>query len=64
MRAVWEPFGPAAMPRFYQRDVIGHHRRQEISYADIETRLSRASCGSHLHSDLVADRDKLALRLV
>jgi hypothetical protein len=68
MREVWEPFDPAEMPRFYQRDVTGRHRRQEIRYADIETRLTRdpRRFADSIYDirDIVADRDKFALRFV
>jgi hypothetical protein len=45
MDEVWRPFNSSAMPRFYDQDVIGHHRRadgstQELNYADIANRLN------------------------
>jgi hypothetical protein len=41
MREVWEASDPAAIPRFYREDVIGHHRGQEIPYADVVNRVTR-----------------------
>ena len=32
MREVWEPFAAEAVPRFYHRDMIGHHRKQQLTY--------------------------------
>ena len=42
-RGLGEPFNSAAMPSFYQPDVVGHHRRadgstQDLSYADVANR--------------------------
>ena len=34
MREVWEPLDPDAVPRFYHRDVIGHNRKQLLTYND------------------------------
>ena len=39
MREVWEPFDAEAVPRFYHRDVIGHHRKQLLTYDDVVHRL-------------------------
>jgi predicted ester cyclase len=68
MKEVWEPFDAGALPRFYHRDVIGHHRAQEIRYADIENRLVRDQqrFADPLYDiqDVVADRDKFAIRFV
>jgi predicted ester cyclase len=68
MSEVWEPFDAGALPRFYHRDVIGHHRGQEIRYADIENRLvrdqQRFADPVYDIQDVVADRDKFAIRFV
>jgi hypothetical protein len=39
MREVWEPFDADAVPRFYRRDVIGHYRKQLLTYDDVVHRL-------------------------
>jgi len=39
MKEVWEHFTPDAAERFYQPDVVGHHRTQTISRTDIVNRL-------------------------
>jgi predicted ester cyclase len=68
MKEVWEPFDAGALSRFYHRDVIGHHRNQEIRYADIETRLvrdqQRFAEPVYDIRDIIADRDKFAIRFV
>jgi hypothetical protein len=40
MRDVWIPFAYDQVPRFYNRDVVGHHRGQTLNYDDVVTRLS------------------------
>src|SRR6266508_3772221 len=38
-REVWERFDAEAVPRFYHRDVIGHHRKQRLTHDDVVHRL-------------------------
>jgi hypothetical protein len=40
MHEVWEAFDPEAVPKFYHREVIGHHRGQTLGFADILNRLA------------------------
>jgi predicted ester cyclase len=73
MRQVWEPFDSSAMPRFYHRDVIGHHRRadgstQELGYDDVAKRLDwdKQTSADAVYDvrDIVAEEDRFALRFV
>ena len=40
MRESWEPQDPEAVPRFYNREVVGHHRAQDLDYDDVVNRLN------------------------
>jgi hypothetical protein len=66
MREVWEPFNAEAVPDFYRRDVIGHHRKQQLTYDDVVNRLAsdRTRFGSPVCDiqDIVAAEDKFAIR--
>jgi predicted ester cyclase len=73
MKEVWEPFNSSAMPRFYHPNVVGHHRRadgstQELSYADVAGRLDwdkqTSADAVYKIQDIVAERDKFALRFI
>jgi hypothetical protein len=57
MREVWETFDPEAVPRFYHRNVVGHHRAQTLNYQDpqssclgSETQRSPCFCHSEPYS--------------
>jgi predicted ester cyclase len=66
MREVWIPYAYDAVPRFYNRDVVGHHREQVLSYDDVVNRLAsdhqRFSNSRHDIDDIVAAPDKFAIR--
>lgn len=66
MQEVWEPFNAEAVPHFYRRDVIGHHRKQQLTYDDVVNRLAsdRTHFGSPVYDiqDIVAADDKFAIR--
>ena len=73
MEEVWEPFDSSAIPRFYHRDVVGHHRRaggstQELSYDDRANRLDwdRQTSANALYEvrDIIAEEDRFAIRFV
>jgi hypothetical protein len=66
MHEVWEAFDPEAVPRFYHRDVVGHHRGQTLSFADI---LNRLAWNQHRNAapisdimDIVAAENRFAIR--
>jgi hypothetical protein len=63
MREVWEAFDPEAVPRFYHRDVIGHHRAQTLNYNDILNRLAwdrkHNAAPVFVIQDLIAPQDRL-----
>lgn len=68
MREVWEPFDYSAVERFYNRDVRGHHRSQELVYDDVVNRL-RSDTGRFADpvysiKDIVASEDKFAIRFI
>ncbi|WP_425067104.1 DUF1348 family protein [Reyranella sp.] len=68
MQDVWETFDPAAVPRFYRADMVGHHRAQALTRDDVVRRLE----WDRLHftdavydiRDIVADTDRFAIRFV
>ena len=66
MREVWERFDAGAVPRFYHRDVIGHHRKQRLTYDDVVHRLvtdrPRYANPRFDIGDIVAAEDKWAIR--
>jgi predicted ester cyclase len=68
MREVWEPFDAEAVPRFYHRDVIGHHRRQLLTYDDVVHRLvtdrPRYANPRFDIKDIIAEEDKWAIRFM
>ncbi|MEO0797292.1 MAG: ester cyclase [Verrucomicrobiota bacterium] len=68
MQAVWIPFNPSRLADFYHLDVVGHHRNQTLSLADIENRLlwDRANIvDSHYDiKDVVADTDRFSIRFL
>jgi predicted ester cyclase len=68
MKEVWEPFDYSAVERFYNRDVRGHNRSQELVYDDVVYRL-RSDTGRFANSvydirDIVASEDKFAIRFI
>jgi hypothetical protein len=69
MREVWEPFDHSAVERFYNRDMRGHHRSQELTYDDVVERL-RSDPARFVDpivydiKDIVASDDKFAIRFV
>ncbi len=68
MREVWERFDAGAVPRFYHRDVIGHHRKQRLTYDDVVHRLvtdrPRYADPRFDIKDIVAAEDKWAIRFL
>lgn len=68
MREVWEPFDDSRLDEFYHRDVVGHHRNQIISYADIVNRLAwnrrTRRNQRYVIKELIAEGDRFALRFV
>jgi predicted ester cyclase len=68
MREVWEPFDAEAVPRFYHRDVTGHHRKQRLTYDDVVHRLvtdgPRYANPRFDIKDIVAEEDKWAIRFM
>ena len=68
MREVWEPLNAEAVPRFYHRDVIGHNRKQLLSYDDVVHRIvtdhPRYPNPSFDIQDIVAAEDKFAIRFI
>jgi predicted ester cyclase len=68
MREVWEPFDAEAVPLFYHRDVIGHHRKQRLTYDDVDHRLvtdrPRYANPRFDIRDIVAEEDKWAIRFM
>ena len=68
MREVWEPFAAEAVPRFYHRDMIGHHRKQQLTYDDVVHRLvtdhPRYPNPKFDIKDIVAAEDKFAIRFL
>ena len=68
MREVWEPFDHTAVERYYNRDVRGHNRSQELLYDDVLNRL-RSDTGRFADpvydiKDIVASEDKFAIRFI
>jgi SnoaL-like protein len=66
MHEVWEAFDPEAVPKFYHREVIGHHRGQTLGFADI---LNRLAWDQHHNvapifdiRDIVAAENRFAIR--
>ena len=68
IREVWEPLDAEAVPRFYHRDVIGHNRKQLLTYDDVVHRLvtdhPRYPNPVFDIQDIVAAEDKWAIRFV
>ena len=66
MQEVWEPFNAQAVPQFYRPDVVGHHRKQRLTYDDVVNRLvsDQKVFGSPVYNiqDIVAAEDKFAIR--
>ncbi len=67
-REVWERFDAEAVPRFYHRDVIGHHRKQRLTHDDVVHRLvtdrPRYPNPRFDIKDIVAEEDKWAIRFI
>ncbi len=68
MREVWEPFDAEAVARFYHPDVIGHHRKQRLTYDDVVHRLvtdhPRYPNPRFDIRDIIAAEDKFAIRFI
>jgi predicted ester cyclase len=68
MQKVWFPLDPSAVPRFYQPDVIGHHRKQRLTYPDVMNRLvkdrPRYLNPKYDITDIIAADDKFAIRFL
>src|SRR3954454_14876663 len=66
MREVWETFDPEAAPRFYHRNVVGHHRAQTLNYQDILNRLAwdrkHNAAPVFVIQELIAAPDRFAIR--
>jgi nuclear transport factor 2 (NTF2) superfamily protein len=66
MREVWEAFDVVAVPRFYNRDVVGHHRAQILNFEDILNRLAwdQKHNASPIFDikDIVAAENRFAIR--
>jgi predicted ester cyclase len=68
MKEVWEPFDYTAVERFYDRDVRGHNRAQELEYDDVVNRL-RSDTGRFANplydiKDIIASEEKFAIRFI
>jgi hypothetical protein len=66
MKEVWEPFDYTAVERFYNRDVRGHNRSQELVYDDVVNRL-RSDTGRFANpvydiKDIIASEDPSTYR--
>ena len=68
LREVWQPFDAEAVPRFYRRDVTGHHRKQLLTYDDVVHRLvtdrPRYANPKFDVQDIIAADDKWAIRFI
>jgi ketosteroid isomerase-like protein len=68
MKEVWEPFDYTAVERFYNQDVRGHNRSQELVYDDVVHRLSsdtgRFANPVYNIKDIIASEDKSAIRFI
>ena len=68
MREVWEPFDHTAVERFYDRDVRGHNRSQDLVYDDVVHRLhsdtGRFADPLYDIKDIIASEDKFAIRFI
>ncbi len=68
MHDVWEPFNHLAVPRFYHQDVVGHHRKQTLTFDDVVNRLQWdvLNFGDPIYDirEIVADGDKFAIRFI
>ena len=68
MLEVWESLDAEAVPRFYNRDVVGHHRKQQLNYEDVVHRLvadkPRYANPTYDIRDIVAEVDKFAIRFL
>jgi hypothetical protein len=66
MQEVWLPLDAGAVPRFYQRDVVGYNRKQRLNYDDVVHRLVRDQpryTDPHYDiQDIIAAEDKFAIR--
>jgi nuclear transport factor 2 (NTF2) superfamily protein len=66
MGEVWEAFDVEAVPRFYNRDVVGHHRAQILNFEDILNRLAwdQKHNASPIFDikDIVAAENRFAIR--
>jgi predicted ester cyclase len=68
MKEVWEPFDFAAVERFYNEDVRGYHRSQELDYEDVVNRLrwdpERFADPAYDIRDIIAAEDKFAIQFI
>jgi predicted ester cyclase len=68
IREVWEPFDYTAVERFYNRDVRGHNRAQELVYDDVVNRLwsdtGRFANPLYDIKDIIASEEKFAIRFI
>lgn len=66
MREVWEPFDSSRLAEFYHEDVVGHHRTQTLTFADIENRLAwdrnHIAGQRYVIGDVIAEDDKFSIR--
>lgn len=68
MKEVWDPFDYSAVERFYNTDVRGHNRSQELVYDDVVNRL-RTDTGRYTDpvydiTDIIASEDRFAIRFI
>jgi hypothetical protein len=64
MHEVWEAFDAEAVPRFYDRDVVGHHRAQTLNFGDILLVWDQQHNASPVFDikDIVAAENRFAIR--
>jgi hypothetical protein len=66
MNEVWLPLDPGPVPQFYQRDVVGYNRTQQLNYDDVVHRLvtdrPRYADPHYDIQDIIAAEDKFAIR--
>ncbi len=68
MKEIWEPYDYSAVERFYNKDVRGHNRSQDLDFDDVVYRL-RTDPGRYADSvyditDIIAENDKFAFRFI
>lgn len=68
VKQVWEPLDSTEVSQFYHRDIVGHHRSQELNYDDIVNRLDwdKQTFSNPIYDirDIIASEDKFAIRFL